>query len=553
MIANEWQTENKKFYILAFIGILAIAFFQCYRVSHDLIWPSDVDHYRDMAYVQGNLYGDFGKDPNFVGRYMWYNPLLALIETAIVKISGLPINVVFARVGVYLNLFGPVAFMFMMLLIGGARVTLASLLSFLFLASGQLPFYYAPTYSPWVLPVSFSQFFFYLNIILCYKAFTSQKNIWFFILGTMIGISFLAHTAPAIMIILVMFFIQYPKIFSSLRSKDYFSLRKYLVQSIITLVPFLIASLPLTYYIVGKYHMHYLNRQPSEYVDTIFLMRNFLGMIKSNLSISFIIAAIGFVWFYRNFRQPLLRKIIFAWLFASVFMYLYSTAVATLDNRFDIHLPGAVPSFHFFYYLKALQSVFFGFGFVAISAPIIKWLGKLLPQRSESQTKSAADILFVASVFLCAIVYFPFYENRFDFVHNREESIIKANEKDKIEVYNYIMKNIPRDKVILAGDDTTSVFPVMSTARKMVCMYGTFSNPYFEWNDRQNDWITMVNFLKKNEPPTTERLGLFNKYQVNFVLLKKDSFAGNGQNDSTSLLKKVVFENASYFMYKLDR
>ncbi len=552
MNLNVWQTKNKKFYTIALIAILTLAFFQCYKVSHDLVWPCDVDQYRDMAYVQGNLYGDYGKDPNFTGRYMWYNPLLALIETAIVKVSGLPINVVFIRAGVYLNVFGPIAFMLMMLLIGGYRVALASLLSFLFLASGQLPFFYAPTYSPWVLPLTFAQFFFYLNIIVCYKAFTSQKNIWFFVLGTLIGISFLAHTAPAIMIILIMAFVQYPKIFSSLRSKDYFSLRKYILQSIITFVPFIIASLPLTYYIVGKYHMHYLNRLPSEYVDTIFLLRNFSDMIKSNLSVSFGIAVIGFIWFYRNFRQALIRKIIFGWLIASVFMYLYSTAVATLDNRFDIHLPGAVPSFHFFYYLKALQSVFFGFGFVAILAPVVQWLGKFLPRRSETQTKSYADVFFIASVFVCAIVYFPFYQNRFDFVHNREESIIKANEKDRIEVYNYIMQNIPRDKVILAVDDTTSVFPVMSTARKMVSMFATFSNPYYEWTDRQNDWITMVTFLEKNEPPTTKKLSLFNKYRVNFILLKKDSM-DKRENDSTSLLRQVVFENSSYSMYKLER
>jgi len=553
MTLNEWQTKNKKFYIVALIAILGIAFFQCYRVSHDLTWPSDVDQYRDMAYVQGNLDGDFGKDPNFTGRYMWYNPLLTLVETAIVKVSGLPIYVVFVRVGLYLNLLGPIALIFMMLLIGGYRVTLATLLSFLFLASGQLPFFYAPTYSPWVLPLTFAQFFFYLNIIVCYKAFTSQRNIWFFILGMLIGISFLAHTAPAIMIILIMAFIQYPKIFRSLRSKDYFSLRKYILQSIVTFVPFIIASLPLTYYIVGKYHMHYLNRQPSEYVDTIFLLRNFLDMIKSNFSVSFVIAVIGFIWFYRNFRQALIRKIIFGWIVASVFMYLYSTAVATLDNRFDIHLPGAVPSFHFFYYLKALQSVFFGFGFVAISTPIIQWLGKFLPHRSEAQTKNYADVLFVASIFTCAIIYFPFYQNRFDFVHNREESIKKENDKDRIEVYHYIMQNIPRDKVILAEDDTTSVFPVMSTGRKMVSMYATFSNPYFEWTDRQNDWITMVTFLKKNEPHTAEKLALFNKYQVDFILVNKKESLANRQNDSTSLLKQVVFENDSYSMYKLDR
>ncbi|HEX4373364.1 MAG TPA: hypothetical protein VHZ50_08695, partial [Puia sp.] len=177
---------------------------------------------------------------------------------------------------------------------------------------------------------------------------------------------------------------------------------------------------------------------------------------------------------------------------------------------------------------------------------------KFLPKRAGFQTKKYADVILIASVLLCAILYFPFYRNRLDFVHNRAKSVKMATEKDKIDMYRYIMQNIPRDKVILAEDDTISLFPVMPTARKMVSMFGNFSNPYFEWAAGHNDWIAMVTFLEKNEPPTAEKLALFDKYQVNFILLKKDRM-GNTQNDSTSLLRQVVFENSSYAMYKLDR
>ena len=98
------QIKNHAGYILAIIILLAIAFFQCYRTTYDLHWAYDTDFSRDMAFIQNSLDGHFGKDPNYMGEYLWYNPLLFSIETAIVRISGLPINVVVTQAGAYLNI-----------------------------------------------------------------------------------------------------------------------------------------------------------------------------------------------------------------------------------------------------------------------------------------------------------------------------------------------------------------------------------------------------------------------------------------------------------------
>jgi len=91
-----------------------------------------------MSYVQGALDGKFGKDPNYAGAYLWYNPMLSSIETLIVKITGLPVNIVLARAGVYLNLLGPLAFVLMLTVLFDLRMALACLLSYLFLASGNI-------------------------------------------------------------------------------------------------------------------------------------------------------------------------------------------------------------------------------------------------------------------------------------------------------------------------------------------------------------------------------------------------------------------------------
>lgn len=446
--------------------MLAMAFYQCYKTTHDLNWPCDTDFDRDVAFVRGTLDGHFGKDPNYVGEYLWYNPLVFSIETVIVKISSLPPEIVAAHAGTYLNLLAPVAFFIMVLSLFGFEAALAALLSFLFLASGNILGWGAATYSPWLYPVCFTQFLFYINIVLCYKAFSAQKYSWFILLGASVGISFLGHTAPSLIIILIMFSLQMQNIFRSFKEKNYSLLKKYILQGIAAFVFFVIAAMPLLYYVVGKYHLHLINRATFEYREGIFILSNFKQMIKANLSVSFLISIVGFVWFYRNFQHRLIRKIIFNWLFISIIMYCYSSLVSMADDKFHIHMPGTVPSFHYFFYLKALQSVFFGFGFVFIISPLIKWVENLYNKRKGlSPSGNYSNILFASMVITCAIIYFPFYKTRPDFVMLGQQAIDYGNDKDKLEVNDYILKNIPADKVILCELDY-SIFPVMSTGRK---------------------------------------------------------------------------------------
>jgi hypothetical protein len=105
------KTRDQRFiFILSGLIMILAAFIQCWHVSHDLFWFYDLDVSRDMAYVQQTLYGHFGKDPNYPGEFLWYNPLMSLLQTAVIKISGLPINVVMVRLGAYMNLLAPLSF-----------------------------------------------------------------------------------------------------------------------------------------------------------------------------------------------------------------------------------------------------------------------------------------------------------------------------------------------------------------------------------------------------------------------------------------------------------
>jgi hypothetical protein len=502
--------------VLAGLIMILAAFIQCYRVSHDLIWYYDTDVPRDMSYVQQILYGGFGKDPNYAGEFLWYNPLMSVLQAGVVKITGLPIHVVIVRLGTYLNLLAPLSFFTMLLMMLDFRIALAGLFSFLFLASGVIPGFYAATYSPWMYSGVFMQFIFYINVALCYQAFNTQKSGWFIALGAGIGFGFLGHTAPTVLIILLLISLQGSKMLKALKMKDTVLVKKLVLQSLAVFIPFIILSFPFLYYIIGKYHMHFENRKPFEYVDTIFIWRNYKDMVRQNLSVSFIISAIGFIWFYKKFEQPLIRKILLNWFWIAMIMFFYSTLVGSLDEHTNIHLPGTVPSFHYFFYLKALQSVFYGFGLFILLGPVITWISNKIFQDQTRPTEKTTVNLFIALVLLCGIIYFPIYQKRYDFVFFRNLCLEKAKETGRIQVYFFVRDHIPADQVFLC-EENTSQFPVMATARKMVSISITFSNTYVNFMERENARNNMLSYLRNGQP--SDAMDLFKKYAVNYILL----------------------------------
>ena len=538
------NVKNNSLFFATFILLIAIAFIQCYKTTSDLYWAFDPDFDRDIAFVQGTLDGNFGKDPNYIGEYLWYNPLLFSIETVIVKITHLPVNIIVARAGAYLNLLCPIFFFIMMSVLFEIKVALAALLSYLFLASGNILSWGAATYSPWLYPGSSMQFLFYLNIIFCYKAFSTQKYFWFAVLGACIGISFLGHTAPALLTILIMISIQLGNFKRALKEKDFKLLKKYFLQSIIVIVPFIIASSPLLYFIVGKYHLHLVNRVAFEYTDELFVWYNFPKLLIENISIALLISIIGFVWFYKNIHNDFIRKIIFNWFFLSIALYIYSTLIIIIHKLVGISLPGTVPAFHFFFYLKALQSVFFGLGFVLIVDKVIIILSEIIYSSRKIKISALSNGLFIFLILLITMIYWPVYTHRADFKFLREHAILRANDKEKAEIYHFIVNNITSDKVILCEPEA-SIFPVMATGRKMVSINSTFSNPYLDFGKRETDRMNMLSFFKTGQPNDAKKL--FEKYSVNFILLSNPNYQQN-----SPINNKIIFKNNAYTILTIN-
>jgi hypothetical protein len=537
---NDPSKVEKIILLSASLIMLVIAFIQCFRTMHDLTWAYDRDFDRDMAFINDSLDGHFGLDPAYQGQYLWYNPLLFSLETMLVKLTGLPANIIVTRAGMYLDLLGPITFFLMVWRMVNLRVATAALLSYLFLAAGNIEGSGAATYSPWLYPVTFAQFFFYLDVLFCYKAFQTGKYSWFVLLGVSIGLTFLAHTAPAVIIILILILLQGANFLRAIKQKQNSAIGKYFLQGIAVFIPFLLINLPFLYYIIGKYHLNIVNKFIVDWRPTAMQWVNWKILVSHNLSFSLLIAAVGFVWVYRKFRSQPQRAIFVNWFLVTVVMYIYTTSIPGIRDKFHIQLPETVPNYHYFFYLKALQSVLYGFGLV--------FLLDLLLRRITVSKPALYIQLFAGAILLYAFVYYPWYCKRADFVDRRKLSLEKANKLYRVEMYDYLVHKVPDDKVILCPEQE-STFPVLASGRKMVCVSILWSNPYVDFQKRLEDDSVMLHFVETGQPASARHL--FDDYKVSYVFLPNDQAAPAAK--ATSLLGPPVMKDAQFTLFPVLR
>jgi uncharacterized membrane protein YfcA len=342
--------------------------------------------------------------------------------------------------------------------------------------------------------------------------------------------------------------LQGQKIIAAIKEKNYEIIKTYFFQGFFTIVPFLIFSFPFLYFVLIKYQLHFVNRTILQCAPGIFSRKNTLELLRLNITFSLLIAVVGFVWFYKKYDNLLIRKIILNWFYITVLMYLYEAVLPTANRILHITLPDTIPALHYFFYLKGVQSVFFGFGFIFLITPVIQWVEGFIKKKYVSKfSVILSSNLLILFILIYAFIYYPFYSKRLDFEVPRQQALLKEKEADKIEVYNFISKNLPLENVLLCKHDQ-SLFPVMATGIKMVSVEVYFSNPYISYDKRESDRNDMISYLITSRPASAEKL--FSEYKVSYVLLPNKDF--ENYKAPAFLTSHVIFKNNSFTLLSLN-
>lgn len=524
--------------LLALI-LIALAFVPGVQATADLNWPGDQDLFRDIAQAQTFVDGGWLADPYYLNESLWYNPLAASIVAAAARVTHQPVPLLYTRLGAYLNLIAPIGLYLLVTLLIHRRAALIALAAFLFIAPAtQEPSWALGTYSPWLFAANFAQGWFYLTLAAYVIALRRRTRRWFALTGGLLGLTFLAHTAPAVIAGGV---IALHTLIRLVRERDR---RRVLIGFGAILIVALIVSAPLTISIVGRYRLHVLNSAPTNWAYEPLTLRNFDAFVQDNFVQRVWIvgaAVIGLIAVLRQRAKPIGSIVLIGWLLITISLLIYHY-VRQLAKRDGVILPTVIPGFHFLMYFRVALSVLLGAGLATLAGLI----ARMLARPRASITAGLAYALSIACAAALVVTAYPTYQASDDLIGQRAEALNAAQNVDRIAAYEWVRATVAPQTVFLASDPI-GTYVIGPAGRKLIAADSVFASPYVDWASRNADREALWAALDAHAA-TAFRAGM-SQYQAEYVVVTGNRLARLAADPP--LFIKRVFDNATLAVYQV--
>ncbi len=162
--------------------------------------PTDLDTVRDIGFIQGAVDGTWFGDPAVDGAWRWYPPLIHWLAGAAAWATGADVLAVWPRVGAVLNLATPAAFFWMNRALFGAWPAAVATAVMVLFNGGVMAGDEAAGYTPWTLTPALTWPLFFLGVGAIHRYAPALRFPAALGLGCLLGIIFLAHTVPAVLL-----------------------------------------------------------------------------------------------------------------------------------------------------------------------------------------------------------------------------------------------------------------------------------------------------------------------------------------------------------------
>jgi len=496
--------------VITVVLLAAIAFTKNWSVVRDLSWPGLDIQFRELAAAQTLIDQGYGPDAAYLNEHVWYNPMASWLAAAVSGLTRTPLPIVVARAGPFVNLAAPAMLFLLVATTVDASAAAAAMAGFIFLIGTEFPFYYSAGYSPWFAPENFGQAFLYLLLTLAYRAGRSSASMaWSVACGAILGVTFLVHTAPAIVGGLVIV------AFALLDGRSSGRPRMAVLRIGVALAAAFVVSFPFSYYILWHYHLRILNQFPSQSPSDLLDLNELPGLARALATWPVVVAAVALAGRAVRGADRGMR-LLFVWL-ATVALLLGLHLGSLVLAKAGIHVPAIVPPFHFFFYFMAITAVGFGLGVRDGSEALSRWLsGMRRPRAGEARTLSG--ILACAVTLLWVAAAHQRYAARADFTDVRR-TVDLMNRRYPSDLLDWIRVHTSPDDVFLCSDDA-SMYVVTPSGRKVVATNRYFSNPYVDWASRDQDRRRMFDALQRGDVDGFAAIA--RKYDVRFVVLSQD-------------------------------
>lgn len=492
---------------------LAVALFHGLRATHDLDWHPGNDAYRDIALAQIILDGDYPADYLFEGEWLWYNPLTGALVAAGAWLGNIAPPQADVRLGPWLNLAVPITFFLLVWYIADAWVALAALLSFLFFLPQDRPSYVSAGYSPWLLAPHLSQALFYASLLAWIAHLRSMSRRSALLAGILLGITFLGHTAPAVLLGCVMLVTTALAARRELRAGERTIVINRARLLILALIVAFVVSLPFTISILFRYHLHVVNPNPTEWVWEGAALENLPDILLSLLSLKSAVMAFGLGAFLRGAAPRLLKEAVLAW-FAIALAFLAYSFAAQWTARHGVTLPQINPGYHYVLYVIAAGHLFFGLGLVALVEDARARLGRMTPMLPQHANMIRGVCVSGLLVLLLAANYRDFRVWH-GFTRDHSVALRRLEQLDDFAPYRWIADNVTPGAVFLCND-RPGLYCVAPAGGRVVANDPYFSNLYVPFEPRAEARETLWKALESRDETTFREVAL--EYRVAYVL-----------------------------------
>ncbi len=483
-------------------SLCLVALLHARSLTHGLTWPAFNVQFREMAGAQALLDGDGGVDPCYRGESAWYNPMTGWVLAALSRVVSAPLPSLTVSLGPWLNLIAPIGFYLLVAALLEPWTALAALAAFLFLAPIGFPFYDAASYSPWLAPESWGQGIFYLALLALHREERNGASASSALVnGVLLGLVFLVHTSPAIVLGAVVVAVTAARIATA------GSARPALARLAVVLGAALLTSAPVVASVVGRYGLRTVNRFPSQSPNPLFGSIRALStalLIRTPIAV----AVLAFGW--RLARRPAsVPRVLKAWIVVSVAFLAWVGGVVAARRSGAAWFPAPpVPLFHFLFSTMALVSI--GFGIVVTD--VASWVSA----RMERMGRAVAPEAIVAGALAVVLaVAAPFYLRRPDAAEVLDEART-IQEVMPGDLYRWMRESARPDDVVLCTD-AESLFVVAPAGRKVVATNRYFSNPFVDWEARDRDRNAMMDALHAGNVRAYDALAA--RYDVRFIVV----------------------------------
>jgi hypothetical protein len=453
-------------YLVMVALLLALCVTRGYWLLKDLPFAPYQDSMRDVGLIQGILDGNFLGDPTNAGAWRWYPPLIHFLIAGAVKLTGIDTLKLWLATAPALNLVAPATFFLMSASLIGLRAATFAIFAFVLLDGAVISPWDTATYASWPYTPTIAAAFFYLTIFFLHRRVASARFRDAAMIGAGIGLTFLAHTIPGLLLVPIVTVTCVVALGVSWRAFWWLA-----VVGVVTILLALLMTAPL----IRDYHLHIHNFVPVMIVDPYYTSDGdwwlrFFVHLPALLALA-VIAVLP-----RKGLDRVVVALLATWIIACVVPLARQLVCWPIPNGTPGCNAFALPIQHFHVYLKAAEAVLIGYAACRLYDRLFGTARRGTAWAVAGKGLLAVLVVLGATCFLQR----PNDQLMLDRVATRHNL--------DYELYRWVLAQTRPDDLFVTDLPNEyrdpAALAVFMAGRHLVAAPAVQSNPYLDWEER---------------------------------------------------------------------